>query len=347
MKPYHVLTVLSLLPPGNDALCWVDYERYEVVLFFELRLIDVFNGFRSNIIMDHRLKRSSDGEPSGDSQRQRVEGQTSGGFASGEAGRHHLRFTGTATIHLNLDIESLFKEIEQRQGIATRRHKAPDQADPRKPCREVRLFGVNIADGPGRQQQEASSSRQQFGWQEEQSAFRRWEPKASRATQPHQETRSFPQQEVIDEQMSINTLSDSDNESNHEKTYHQTGSSHLMMHDAIISLDQISWHQIIQSKRDKAYDQAGPSRPRDARPARANKIEQLVTKLSESYGKNEHWKNISSNRGDIRYDIANAKMNKEEYDYAFKILKSTVKDLKMKRDSIRHSLKDNYTAKKR
>ncbi len=147
--------------------------------------------------------------------------------------------------------------------------------------------------------------------------------------------------------MPINTLSDSDNESNHEKTYHQAGSSHLVMHDAIISLDQIPWHQTIQLKRDKAYDQAGPSRPRDARPPRATKIEQLVAQLSESYGKNENWNNISRNRGDIRYDIANEKMNKEDYAYALEILNSTVKDSRKKRDSIRHSLKNIYTDKKR
>ena len=46
--------------------------------------------------MDGRsLKRPSEGEPSGSSQRQRVEGHASGGFASGPAGRDHLRFTGT------------------------------------------------------------------------------------------------------------------------------------------------------------------------------------------------------------------------------------------------------------
>jgi hypothetical protein len=110
-------------------------------------MIDAFINFRVDSIMDRSrsLKRPSDGEPSGDSQRQRMEGQTSRGFGLGPAGRDHLRFTGTATIHLNLDIESLFKEIEQRQDIATQRHKAHDQASSRKPGREVRLFGVNIA----------------------------------------------------------------------------------------------------------------------------------------------------------------------------------------------------------
>jgi hypothetical protein len=157
--------------------------------------------------------------------------------------------------------------------------------------------------------------------------------------------------------MSINTLSDSDNESSHEKTYHQAGTSHLVMHDAIISLDQIPWHQITQEQRDKAYDQAGPSRPRDARPARANKIEQLVAQLSESYGKNEKWRNVGRNyvalprngweNTDIRYDIANAKMSEDECAYAIKILKNTVKDSKKKRESIRRSLKNNYTDKKR
>ena len=41
------------------------------------------------------LKRPRDGELSGSSQHQRVEGHTSGGFASGPAGRRHLRFTDT------------------------------------------------------------------------------------------------------------------------------------------------------------------------------------------------------------------------------------------------------------
>lgn len=46
--------------------------------------------------MDRRLKRPSDGEPSESSQRQRVEGQTSGGFASGPVGRRYLPFTSIA-----------------------------------------------------------------------------------------------------------------------------------------------------------------------------------------------------------------------------------------------------------
>jgi hypothetical protein len=182
-------------------------------------MIDAFINFRVDSIMDRSrsLKRPSDGEPSGDSQRQRMEGQISRGFGLGPAGRDHLRFTGTATIHLNLDIESLFKEIEQRQDIATQRHKAHDQASSRKPGREVRLFGVNIADGPGRQQQEASSSRQPFGWQGQE---------AFHLAQSHQEIGRSSQPEVINEQMPLEISSDSDSEPSHERIHHQAGSSH-------------------------------------------------------------------------------------------------------------------------
>jgi hypothetical protein len=65
---------------------------------FEIRMIEAIVNFRIDSIMDRSrsLKRPSDGESSGSSQRQRVEGQTSGGFASGEAGRRHRLFTGTA-----------------------------------------------------------------------------------------------------------------------------------------------------------------------------------------------------------------------------------------------------------
>ena len=41
------------------------------------------------------LKRPSDGESSGNSQRQKVKRHALGGFASEPAGRDHLRFTGT------------------------------------------------------------------------------------------------------------------------------------------------------------------------------------------------------------------------------------------------------------
>jgi hypothetical protein len=83
------LTALSLLPPGNDASYWVDYQRCEVVLFFEVRVIDAFVNFRIDSLMDRlrSLKRPSDGEPSGISQRQRVEGNTAGNSSRLE----HLR----------------------------------------------------------------------------------------------------------------------------------------------------------------------------------------------------------------------------------------------------------------
>jgi hypothetical protein len=40
-------------------------------------------------------------------------------------------------------------------------------------------------------------------------------------------------------------------------------------------------------------------------------------------------------------------MSEDECAYAIKILKNTVKDSKKKRESIRRSLKNNYTDKKR
>jgi hypothetical protein len=46
--------------------------------------------------MDRQFKRPSDGVPSEGSKRQRVEGHASGGFASGLAGKYHLRFLDTA-----------------------------------------------------------------------------------------------------------------------------------------------------------------------------------------------------------------------------------------------------------
>jgi hypothetical protein len=180
--------------------------------------------------------------------RQRGDNSASTGFASGPAGRRHFLFTGTATIHLNIDIESLSKEIEQRQGIATQWHKAHDQAGPSQQGREVRLFGVNIADSLGRQQQEASSSRQQFGWQGQE---------AFHLAQPHQETRSSSQQEVIDDQMPLEISSDSDNEPSHERIHYQVSSSHLMARGSIISFDQIPWYQITQRQRNAQLERTG------------------------------------------------------------------------------------------
>src|SRR5689334_8069287 len=88
------------------------------------------------LIMEYRSlgKRSRDDSESISSseshKHRRGDNSVSTGFASGEAGRYHLRFTGTATIHLNLDIESLYKEIKQRQGIAAQRHEEQNHTEP-------------------------------------------------------------------------------------------------------------------------------------------------------------------------------------------------------------------------
>lgn len=226
--------------------------------------------------------------------RRRGDDSASSGFGSGEAGRYHLRFSGTATIHFdfNINTESLSKESAQQQH-ETQQDKAHDQASSRKPCRGIRLFGVNIADGLGRQQQEASSSRQaelgleqrlgrqqgqestilaqqtevsqasssrqQLGWQGQE---------AFHPAQPHQETRPLSQQEVINEQMPLEIPSDSDSESNHvrplsfreinhEKIHHQAGLSNLVMHGPPILLDQILWHQITQAQRNIQLERTG------------------------------------------------------------------------------------------
>jgi hypothetical protein len=175
--------------------------------------------------------------------RKREEGTTSTSFGSGPAGRGHLRFSVTTTTHIDIDLESLNVEQQQHEmRNQAQPDKAHDQAGPSQPCREVRLFGVNIADGLGRQQQEASSrrqaeldleqrlgqqqgqeatilaqqtevsqassSRQQFEWQGQE---------AFHLAQSHQEIGHSSQQEVIDEQISLDTLSDSDSESSHKK----------------------------------------------------------------------------------------------------------------------------------
>jgi hypothetical protein len=302
--------------------------------------------------------------------RKREDGTTSTGFGSGLAGRHHLRFTGTATIHLNLDIESLSKEIEQRQGIAAQRHEEHDlelRLGPPPAQRETRdslaQFGRTPDQIFGRQQSEvsqASSSHQSLRRQEQgqREAFHIAQPHQDWHQEiSHQETRLFSQQEVIDGKMHIEISSDSDSEPNHsrplliretdhERIHHQAGSSNLVMHDSIRPLDQIPWYRIIKAQRDKAYDQAGPSRQADALPARAKKIEQLIAKLSERYGKHESWRNAREKPGDIRYDIAHAKMNKEEYEYARQIVTSTIQD-PAKKVSIRNSLRVNYTNRER
>ena len=72
------------------------------------------------------LKRPRDGEPSENSQRQRTEGHASGGFGSGEAGRHHLLFTGTTLPCAQAQEQQKQHESDQRdlleahgpQGIA-------------------------------------------------------------------------------------------------------------------------------------------------------------------------------------------------------------------------------------
>jgi hypothetical protein len=64
----------------------------------EIRVIDSLINSRIDAIMDSRFKRPSDGEPSENSKRQRVENNASGGFASGEAGRHSTRFRPIAQL---------------------------------------------------------------------------------------------------------------------------------------------------------------------------------------------------------------------------------------------------------
>jgi hypothetical protein len=220
------------------------------------------------VIMDRRS--SSDGERTiSDSKnvgssdrferkRKRKEGTTSIGCGSGPARKHHLRFTGTATIHFgfNITTESLSKESEQQQD-ETQPDKAHDQAGPSQQSREVRLFGVNIADGLGRQQQEASSSRQaeldleqrlgqqqgqeatilaqqtevsqasssrqQFGWQGQE---------AFHLAQSHQEIGPSSQPKEISEQMPLEFPSDSDNESSHGRPLVLREPRHEMYHQA-------------------------------------------------------------------------------------------------------------------
>jgi hypothetical protein len=98
----------------------------------------------------HRSGKESEGVGSSDSSgRKREEGTTSTGFGSGPAGRHHLRFTGTTTgtFHLNLDIEPLYKETEQRQSIVIQQHEAHNQA---KPDLELRLGPSPVRQEPVR-----------------------------------------------------------------------------------------------------------------------------------------------------------------------------------------------------
>jgi hypothetical protein len=74
-----------------------------------MNVLDVFINLRSDVLMDRRnvFKISNDGELSGSSKRQRVEGHSSGGFTSGEAGRRHILFNDTTLNH------SQFHEIHE------------------------------------------------------------------------------------------------------------------------------------------------------------------------------------------------------------------------------------------
>lgn len=190
-----------------------------------------------------------------------------------------------------------------RTGIARWRHTlfrpltdTQNQAKQTKLDLELRLGSSQV---DSHETSQASSNYQPFRWQEQQNAFSRWEPKASHATQPHQETRPFPQQEVIGEQMLVEIPSASDSkpnharplsiqETDHERIHCQAGSSNLLTRDFLTQPAQIPWEQATLPQQHEVHDQAGPSRQADALPACTNKIEQLVAKLSESYGKNEN-----------------------------------------------------------
>jgi hypothetical protein len=93
----------------------------------------------------------SDNERVGSSERSKrkrkqEEGTTSTGFGSGSAGKRHLRFSITTTTHIDIDLQSPNVEQQQREvRNQVQTDKAHNQAGPRKPGREVRLFGVNIA----------------------------------------------------------------------------------------------------------------------------------------------------------------------------------------------------------
>ena len=117
------------------------------------------------------LKRPSEREPSGNSQRQRVEGHALGDFTSGPDERRSTLFrpivqsqeqqkqherTSEVPASQQVGGEDLLGHRNQLQethhrsqavlgGLDQHMAKIQQQAGPRKPGREVRLFGVNIA----------------------------------------------------------------------------------------------------------------------------------------------------------------------------------------------------------
>ena len=122
---------------------------------------------------------------------------------------------------------------------------------------------------------QASSSRQQFGWQGQE---------AFHLAQPHQEIGPSSQPEVINEQMPPEISSDSDSESNHARPLFIRETSHARIHHQAGPSNQgeaRSLHQAGPSNQGEARSlhQAGPSdhlRPRD-------QAEQGQTTLTEQF----------------------------------------------------------------
>jgi hypothetical protein len=109
---------------------------------------------RITIMEGQSLKRSIEDSgnigSSENSKRGRVDNTVPRGFGSGPAGKHHLRFTGTAweaynqaepssiasdarasgLFPLNLNVESLYQEIKQQQDALVQQHEVYDQAGP-------------------------------------------------------------------------------------------------------------------------------------------------------------------------------------------------------------------------
>src|SRR5271157_1797252 len=68
--------------------------------------------------MDMRLsKRSNDGEPSGSAKHQKVGDHSSGGFASGPAGRRHLLFTNTTQTQEQHELHKIVSNLKEGELI--------------------------------------------------------------------------------------------------------------------------------------------------------------------------------------------------------------------------------------
>jgi hypothetical protein len=294
------LSWLSLFPPGICGSYWVDYQRCEVVLFFEVCVIAVFNDYRIDILMDRRLKRPSDGEPSGSSQRQRVEGNTAGSSSRLEHLRrsHGFSLETTPTTSRSQELRE-WHERTSSEVPASQQVGGEYLLGLRNQLQETHHRSQAILEGLD---QHIAQMQQQAGHSEVPVSTSHQQDTRALQTSLHPPTRNeqsmlqHQQEEVFDiHDYLVASPSDSDHESDqrdfleaHEpKRVAPIQSSTSHSSDALFQkypLDNLRQQGKIEQRQDalvqqhEVYDQVGPSHPRPR-----DQVEQDLLRQSETH----------------------------------------------------------------